>query len=45
MTYDVDYGVTEDTIKEGSLILEGTDRQRLVVRFNFIEQRRRETKV
>ena len=39
MTYDVDYGVTEDTIKEGSLILEGTDRQRLVVRFNFIEHR------
>jgi SpoVK/Ycf46/Vps4 family AAA+-type ATPase len=39
IAYDVDYGVTEDTIKEGSLIMEGPDRQRLVVRFNFIEHR------
>lgn len=39
ITYDIDYGITENTIKEGSIILEEADRQRLVVRFNLIEHR------
>lgn len=39
MAFDIDYGVTEDTIKDGLLLLEGHDKQRLAVRFSMREYR------
>ena len=36
-TIEVDYGLTENSIKEGTIVLESIDNQRLAVKFYFVE--------